>query len=621
MSVPLHRALLAIVGLAMLAAAAPAWLALDRRLAAELERRARDDLMLAPSVLVDRMAASSDALMMRAKDAAHSPGLAGAIVGGNRTTALQLLTKALGGADLSVVPLLVGPDGETWNRSQLPDSIVAATRADRVPVVFVSDGEGVQRVALAAVRQNGRWVGAAGLATAMDAIAASNLARVTRSEVLIATAGGRITAATTSDSAAPGLVSGVERDGHVHDVSVGGQDYLEVAVPLGDAGIVVFVRDLPRELAVLPSVRRAAAVSAAVALGIALILGALLASLVTRPVRQLSIAAERMTEGDFGDGPPLPSSRLREVAHVSRALDTMRRALATRLADLRAANAALEDRNQRLTSLQAELMQRDRLAATGRLVTQLAHEIRNPVASVRNLIELLKRRLENDPEATEYARLAIDELRRMHRLAEQLLDLNRPRDPSLRRSAVGEVAREVVALLGAGRANALDIVVRDTGDAVAGIAPDALKQVLFNVLQNALEVSSPAAWQQGQARDGIIDVRVSRADTMVVLEVSDNGPGISPAILPRIFDPFFTTKDATNGVGLGLFVAEGLVRAAGGRITAGNDIRGGACIRIELPRVLEDVAVQGLLNHPTLQPPDVISGPTSGAPHERAQNS
>ena len=622
MSVPLHRALLAIVSLAMLAAAAPAWLALDRRLAAELESRARDDLMLAPRVLVDRMAASSDALMMRAKDAAQVPGLPEALISGNQTTALRLLSGALAGAGLSAEPLLVGPHGDAWNTLQLPDSLVAATRAGRVPVVFVSDSGRVQRVALAAVRANGRWVGAAGLATPMDATAAATLMRVTRSEVVIATSGGRVAASTVSDSAAASLISGVQRDGHVHDVSAAGEDYLEVAVPLGDAGIVVFARDLPRELAVLPSVRRAAAVSAAVALGIALILGALLASLVTRPVRQLSLAAERMTDGDLGDETPLPSSTLREVGQVSRALDTMRHALATRLADLRTANAALEDRNERLMLLQGELMQRDRLAATGRLVTQLAHEIRNPVASVRNLIELLKRRLADDPEATEYARLAIDELLRMHRLSEQLLDLNRPRDPSLRRAAVGEVAREVVALLGAGRPNAVDaIVVRDADAAIAGIAPDALKQVLFNVLQNAIEVSALDRWPGDEGPESSIEVQVSRTDAMVALEIRDSGPGIPPAVLPRIFDPFFTTKDATNGVGLGLFVAEGLVRAAGGRITATNDVRGGARIRIELPRVVEGAPLDGVSGRPTLRSSDRGSGVTSGTSHERTQNS
>jgi signal transduction histidine kinase len=415
--------------------------------------------------------------------------------------------------------------------------------------------------------QGARWVGAVGLAIVMDASAAATLARLTRSEVAVAIVDGRMTATTVADTtAAARLVAATARDGHVHESDVGGVGYLAVAVPLGEAGVVVFARDLPREMAVLPSVRRAAAASAVVALAIALVLGAVLATLVTRPVRQLSLAAERMTYGDLGAPAPLPTSSLREVAQVSRALGTMQHALATRLADLQAANAALEDRTERLTVLQAELMQRDRLAATGRLVTQLAHEIRNPVASLRNLIELLKRRLTNDAEGEEYARLAVDELRRMHRLAEQLLDLNRPRDPASRRASVADVAREVVALLSAGDPACAGRIAVNADTAVAAIAPDALKQVLLNVLQNALEVEplGDTLSDAGGALAERIAIDVHQEKGSVAIEVRDSGPGIPPAILPRIFDPFFTTKEARRGVGLGLFVAEGLVRAAGG---------------------------------------------------------
>ena len=113
---------------------------------------------------------------------------------------------------------------------------------------------------------------------------------------------------------------------------------------------------------------------------------------------------------------------------MSTTFDSMRRALAARLEELGHANVELVDRNARLTALQSDLMQRDRLDAAGRLVAQLAHEIRNPIASLRNCLELIRRRVEHDPEALEFTDLAIDELLRMHELAEQMLDLNRPRD-------------------------------------------------------------------------------------------------------------------------------------------------------------------------------------------------
>jgi signal transduction histidine kinase len=267
--------------------------------------------------------------------------------------------------------------------------------------------------------------------------------------------------------------------------------------------------------------------------------------------------------------------------------DSMRQALAARLEELRNANVALVDRNARLTALQSDLMQRDRLGAAGRLVAQLAHEIRNPIASLRNCLELIRRRVDKDPEAREFADLAIDELLRMHELAEQMLDLNRPRDTGVQRCHPVVVAREVsrLALVGAGR-DALQIAVSGDDSLEAAMGPDALKQVLLNLVQNGREAY--VGWPNKPAGPARVVIDVAAYDGEIRIEVSDNGPGIPPEILSRIFDPFFTTKEAVHGVGLGLFVAEGLVRTAGGRITAGNapssaERRAGAWFRIELP--------------------------------------
>ena len=139
-------------------------------------------------------------------------------------------------------------------------------------------------------------------------------------------------------------------------------------------------------------------------------------------------------------------------------------------------------------------MQRDRLAATGRLVAQLAHEIRNPVASLRNCLELIRRRVDHDPEAREFVDLAIDELLRMHELAEQMLDVNRPRDRQVQSCLPTAAAREVARLTTAGIPSDL-LEVRVEGDPAieAAVAPDALKQVLLNLVQNAREALAAGA--------------------------------------------------------------------------------------------------------------------------------
>ena len=249
----------------------------------------------------------------------------------------------------------------------------------------------------------------------------------------------------------------------------------------------------------------------------------------------------------------------------------MRSALERRLEELEEANQALAIQQERLQALQGDLIQRDRLATSGRLVAELAHEIRNPVASIRNCLEVLDRRLADDEEGRVFARLAIEELARMHELAEGLLDLNRPADPEASGADPAAVAAQVAAFMGAGTQGErwpVDVDVPD-GTAEAAIAPDALKQVLINLVQNA---------QEAMADGGAIQITGQAADGRVTMTVADRGPGIPEDIQARIFDPFFTTKGEVRGVGLGLFIAEGIVRRYGGVLTAGNRSGGGGAV-------------------------------------------
>ncbi|HEY6825239.1 MAG TPA: HAMP domain-containing sensor histidine kinase, partial [Gemmatimonadaceae bacterium] len=321
-----------------------------------------------------------------------------------------------------------------------------------------------------------------------------------------------------------------------------------------------------------------------VALAVGLLLGAWMSARVSRPARELSDAASSMARGTFDA--PLPKSRIDEVARIAEQFAEMRATLARQMAELREANEALAERNARLVTLQADLMQRDRLAATGRLVANLAHEIRNPVANLRNLLELIRRRASQDPQIHDYAELAIDELLRMHELAEQMLDLNRPRDPKSQRADALTVAREVARLATAGAgADGIEVSVNGEAGQPAAMAPDALKQVLLNLVQNARE----AVTQAGKGVPRIaIDVREVNND--IAIRVSDNGPGIPEGLRTRIFDPFFTTKSAVDGVGLGLFVAEGLVRSAGGRLALDGNSSSGATFVIELPVAVPSAA-------------------------------
>jgi len=452
-----------------------------------------------------------------------------------------------------------------------------------MPVEVLADSTGVRYFSLAPIVRGGQWMGAAGFAIPINEDAARVLAGLTRSDVVILAGPGAIVSATTlGASRTSDVTAAIRRAADMYreprEIASGHERLLVTSMAIGTAGTagtVAFVRAVDDELAVLPSLRRLAITFGAVSFFAALLLGIWFTTQITKPVQQLSRAARA-----FGAGTSdveLPRSRLDDIAVVSRAFGEMRDALAARLHELREANQSLSDHAVRLAALQNDMLQRERRDASSRMVAQLAHEVRNPVASLRNLLELIRRRTVGDALTVEYADLAIDELLRMHELAERMLDLNRPSTRPSGPTDALRVANEVAQLstIGVG-----ELTVQVTGDqgVMANIGPDALKQVLLNLVQNACEAMNLASVAD---RRVVIDVRPGASQ--VAITVSDSGPGIAAGILPRMFDPFVTTKERLDGVGLGLYVAESTIRAAGGTIGARNCPDGGAVFTIELP--------------------------------------
>ena len=582
--ITLNSALLAAIALSVLVAMVPAAIALDRRLAASLIARARADLATAPKLLADRNATYFDALMMRAKDLAHAPGLAEAVARGDRAGMLAILETvrpSLGAASL----LVSSPDSAMSLGSRPDSSLIQQTRAGRMPVELWSDRTVIRTVALAPLELQGRWIGAAGVTLPLDDEEVIGLKGLLRADLIIAAAPGEFVSATTLDTALATAILARMRspagDTLTREIEVADARYLVVRTKLANAGSATFVRSIAQELAVLPALRRTAAIASTAAVAVALLLAAWLSRRISRPVRQLAAAAEAIGAGSFDT--VLPESRLSEVATVSERFHEMREALRSRLVQLRESNEALQERSARLQALQADLLQRERLAAAGRLVAQLAHEIRNPVASLRNCLEVVRRRLANDPEGLEFADLAINELLRMHELAEQMLDVSRPRQGAPALCAPVTTARDVVRLVTAG-VSSEEFQVSVSGDPklYAAIAGDALKQVLLNLVQNAREAASERGAERTE-RGSRVTIAVARDATGITIIVDDNGPGIAADKRERVFDPFYSTKSDLQGVGLGLFVAEGLVRSAGGRIGVSDAPGGGARFTLVLP--------------------------------------
>ena len=584
----LQRALLLLIAVALVAGIVPGNVLIDRRLAREVESRARADLAQAPRLQADGNAGQTEAMLMHARDVARAPELIDALVRGEHSAAVRAAEVAR--ADFGDGSIIINTLGMIW-AGPMPSAGVVRALLDRVqrgetPSTVVADSGTLHMIALVPVQRKGIWLGAAGVSVTLGKAAAGTLAGLTRSDVLFLGNRGTLLASTANDDISAVLATHASRiphDGSVHLVADGNQQYLLSAIPTGDVGVTVFAHDFTRDLSILPAFRRIIVFSGVAALLLGLLLGTRVARRIARPVMALADAADRLTAGDADA--PLMHSSIREIDRLSEAFTAMRQTLALRISDVTGANRRLTDRQTRLETSQSEILQRERLAVSTRLVAELSHEIRNPIANLRNCLEIIRRRVGDDPRSLQFTELAIDELLRMHELAEQLLDLNRPRDPAVRNSNVDNVVHEVTVLASAGSAfDALRITVdeRAGDDVVAKMAPDALKQVLLNLVQNGREAL--AERPPDDERPGLIALAVRHDDSRVIVTVSDNGPGIANDVLPRIFDPFFTTKGAVHGIGLGLFVAEGLVRTAGGTINVTNRPAGGAEFRIELPR-------------------------------------
>lgn len=215
------------------------------------------------------------------------------------------------------------------------------------------------------------------------------------------------------------------------------------------------------------------------------------------------------------------------------------------------------------------LEEQKRLTVLGEMSAVLAHEIRNPLASLKGHAQLLAEKL--PPETRERARAerVIGEATRLEALTSDLLDFARAGPVELRAADPAELARTAIADV------AEDGFELDTTRAPARWPLDAprIRQALVNVLQNARQASGEA---------GRPIVRVAEEEGGLIYEVRDFGAGLPAGSAERIFDPFFTTR--TNGTGLGLAVARRVAELHGGGITASDHADGGAVFRIAVPR-------------------------------------
>jgi signal transduction histidine kinase len=258
---------------------------------------------------------------------------------------------------------------------------------------------------------------------------------------------------------------------------------------------------------------------------------------------------------------------------------------------LRLAGGRLEEATQRAADA-------ERLAALGRIAAGLAHEIRNPLGSIVGSVQLLTSTEELGDQAKHLCRIVERETARLNDLVEDMLQLARPRAPIFAGVDVGRVVRDVVALASqSGRGS--DVVVSYQGPGEADpLATQAdagqLRQVVWNLVRNAVQASSPGAKVKVRVMS---EPASGSAPSMLVLEVHDDGPGISAEARDRLFDAFFTTR--SSGMGIGLAVVKRIVDEHEWRIEVDSREGRGATFRVCMPRDSGNVAFSAAATRPS----------------------
>ena len=231
----------------------------------------------------------------------------------------------------------------------------------------------------------------------------------------------------------------------------------------------------------------------------------------------------------------------------------------------------------RETLLQRRLLQADRLAQLGALLSAVAHELNNPLAAIAAFAELLGAN-QSPVELKESADIILTEAMRAGRIIGTLLDFARQRPRMQGAVDLAEVVERALALQRGALKKAgvlVDWVVPSDLPAVMGDMQE-LQQVVLNVVVNARQAI------ESTGRPGQVTISARPSDGHVLVTVDDTGPGVPPEILDRVFEPFFTTR-GEQGTGLGLAISFGLVRAMGGRMWIQNIEGGGARLAFELP--------------------------------------
>jgi signal transduction histidine kinase len=229
------------------------------------------------------------------------------------------------------------------------------------------------------------------------------------------------------------------------------------------------------------------------------------------------------------------------------------------------------------------LFHADKLATVGELAAGAAHEIRNPLTSIRSTVQYIEKDL---PEKKQHlVKGVLEEIDRIDRIIRGLLSFSKTSELHVEIVEINQILDQTLFLLEP-ELRKHNIAVEKTYDCgTLSLAADGsqLKQVFLNILLNSIQAMSDESLA-GQSKKVITVVTSAEANNWISVRIADTGAGISRSVLSRVFDPFFTTKE--TGIGLGLSISYGIVSKHGGEIEIASTTDGqgrGTCVTVKLP--------------------------------------
>jgi len=245
---------------------------------------------------------------------------------------------------------------------------------------------------------------------------------------------------------------------------------------------------------------------------------------------------------------------------------------------------AIENSNlyENLKKSQTIMRRADRLASLGTLIASLAHEIRNPLVSIKTFTQLLPERIEDEEFRNYFLKVASGEIDRLTGLINELLGFARPSEPRLEGEDVNSLIDKMEILVATEARKKNVTLNKNYARDLPQIKADAeqLKQVLLNILLNAIQATKGEGKIWVETRQVQVPVE-DKLEPFTQIEVRDTGVGIPKENLERIFDPFFSTRP--EGSGLGLAISHQIIHDHGGFISVESEVGKGTSFKIHLP--------------------------------------